>query len=222
VSKPFALVIGAGPGLGRSSALRFARAGYDIALVARTEKAVSALADEVTKAGVDVGWAATDISDAEALGRAVGRFVEYTGRIDVLHFNPSATRMARPRDLTAAELLADLAVGTAGLLTAVRAALPTFLAQRTGTVLVTGSGVADRPFTEAASLGVQKAAVRNLTQALAVDLKTDGIHVANVNVRGNLTPGTPTSPDAVADVCYALVEETAGDPAGWRSVVDVG
>jgi NADP-dependent 3-hydroxy acid dehydrogenase YdfG len=221
VSKPFALVIGAGPGLGRSSALRFARAGYDIALVARTEKSVSELAEEVTKAGVDVGWAAVDIADADALGAAVRRFLEHTGRIDVLHYNPSALRMARPRDLTAGDLLADLAVGTAGLLTAVRAALPTLLEQRTGTVLVTGSGAADHPWPDAASLGPQKAAVRNLTQSLAADLKPDGVHVATVTVRGDIAPGTATSPDAVADVLFELAEETAGEPARWRTVVDL-
>jgi NADP-dependent 3-hydroxy acid dehydrogenase YdfG len=221
VSKPFALVVGAGPGLGRSSALRFARAGYDIALVARNEKVVSALADEVTKAGVDVGWAALDISDSDALGAAVGRFVQHTGRVDVVHFNPSTVRMTRPRDLTAAQLLADLSVGTAALLTAVQGVLPTLIEQRTGTILVTGSGVADYPFTEAASLGVQKAAIRNLTQVLAADLKADGVHVATVTVRGNLTPGTSTSPDAVADVLVELAEETAGDPASWRTVVDL-
>jgi NADP-dependent 3-hydroxy acid dehydrogenase YdfG len=222
VSKPFALVIGAGPGLGRSSALRFARAGYDIALVARTEKSVSELAEEVTKAGVDVGWATVDIADADALDAAVRRFLEHTGRIDVLHYNPSVLRMALPRDLTAGDLLADLAVGTAGLLTAVRAALPTLLEQRTGTVLVTGSGSADHPWPDAASLGPQKAAIRNLTQSLAADLKADGVHVATVTVRGDLTPGTATSPDAVADVLFGLAEETAGDPAGWRTVVDLG
>ena len=221
MSKPIAIVIGAGPGLGRSSALRFARAGYDVGLVSRTENKVRTLAEEVTAAGVDVGWAAADIADPEALSGAVRRMAEHTGRVDVLHFNPSVEREARPRELTAQQLLADLAVGTAGLLTAVQAALPTLLEQRTGTVLVTGSGVADHPFTGLASLGVQKAAIRNLTQALAEDLKPEGVHVATVTVRGNLTPGTPTGPDAVADVLFELVEETAGDPSKWRSVVDL-
>ena len=182
---------------------------------------MSELAEEVTKAGVDVGWAAVDIADADALDAAVRRFLEHTGRIDVLHYNPSVLRMTRPRDLTAADLLADLAVGTAGLLTAVRAALPTLLEQRTGTVLVTGSGAADHPWPDATSLGPQKAAIRNLTQSLAADLKADGVHVATVTVRGDLTPGTATSPDAVADVLFGLTEETAGDPARWRTVVDL-
>ena len=221
MSSPIALVIGAGPGLGRSTALRFARAGYDIGLVSRREETVKKLADEVTAVGVDVGWAAADIADADALGGAIRRMAEHTGRVDVLHFNPSAVREARPRDLTASQLLSDLAVGTAGLLTAVQAALPALLAQHTGTILVTGSGVADHPFTGFASLGVQKAAIRNLTQALAADLKPEGIHVATVTVRGDLERGTPTSPDAVADVLFGLARETAGDPANWRTLVEL-
>jgi NADP-dependent 3-hydroxy acid dehydrogenase YdfG len=221
VSKPIALVIGAGPGLGRASALRFARAGYDVGLVSRREETVRTLAEEVSAAGADAGWAAADIADAEALGNAIRRMAEHTGRVDVLHFNPSAVREASARELTAAQLLADLAVGTAGLLTAVQAALPTLLDQHTGTILVTGSGVADHPFPAFASLGVQKAAIRNLTLAMAADLKPEGIHVATVTVRGNLEEGTPTSPTAVADVLFALAEETAGDPSGWRAHVEL-
>jgi NADP-dependent 3-hydroxy acid dehydrogenase YdfG len=221
VSKPIALVIGAGPGLGRASALRFARAGYDIGLVSRREETVKKLADEVSAAGADAGWAAADIADPEALGGAIRRMAEHTGRVDVLHFNPSAGREANTRELTAAQLLADLAVGTAGLLTAVQAALPTLLQQHTGTILVTGSGVADNPFPAMASLGVQKAAVRNLTLAMAADLRPEGIHVATVTVRGYLQAGTPTSPEAVADVLFALTQETAGDPAAWRTHVDL-
>jgi NADP-dependent 3-hydroxy acid dehydrogenase YdfG len=221
VSKPIALVVGAGPGLGRASALRFARAGYDVGLVSRREETVRALAEEVSAAGSDAGWAAVDIADAEALDAALRRMAEHTGRVDVVHYNPSAMREARPRELTAPQLLADLAVGTAGLLTAVQAVLPTLLEQRTGTVLVTGSGVADQPFPAAASLGVQKAAVRNLVTAMAADLGPEGIHVATVTVRGYLTPGTSTGPEAVADALFELAEETAGDPGAWRTVVDL-
>jgi NADP-dependent 3-hydroxy acid dehydrogenase YdfG len=222
VSKPIAIVIGAGPGLGRASALRFARAGYDIGLVSRREDTVQKLAEEVTGAGVDAGWAAADIADPEALGGAIRRMAEHTGRVDVLHFNPSVTREVRPRDLTPDQLLADLAVGTAGLLTAVRAVLPTMLEQRTGTVLVTGSGLADHPHPAIPSAGVQKAAVRNLTLALAADLAPEGIHVATVTVYGELRGGSATtSQAAVADVLFDLVEETAGDPAAWRTHVEL-
>jgi NADP-dependent 3-hydroxy acid dehydrogenase YdfG len=139
----------------------------------------------------------------------------------VLVVNPSRYRAQRAAETTAAELLADLAVGTAPLLTAVRAALPAMRAQGTGTILATGGGSADRPFPGAATLGVQKAALRALVLAVAQDLRPDGIHVATVTIRGTVKDGTPFAPDVVAQLYADLAEQTALPPASWRTVVDL-
>lgn len=219
-----AVIVGAGPGIGGSVAKRFAALGFDIGLISRDEGQVKALAAEVEAAGPEgtgVGWGAVDVADAERLHATIARMVEHTGRVDVLHVNPSAFRPARPRDLTAADLLADLAVGVAPLLTAVQAVLPKMLEQRTGTILATGSGVADRPDPGAASLGVQKAGLRNLVRTLAEDLRPEGIHVATLTVHGLLDTEGPFSPARIADALVDLAAETAGDPAHWRTVADL-
>ena len=118
-------------------------------------------------------------------------------------------------------VLAATAVGTASLLTAVQAVLPVLRKQHTGTILATGSAAADHPTVSAASLGVQKAALRNLIQALAGELTSEGIHVATLTVRGRIAEGTPFSPDAIAEVFAGLVAETATDPAGWHTLLDL-
>jgi hypothetical protein len=68
---------------------------------------------------------------------------------------------------------------------------------------------------------MQKAALRNLAQALADELRPDGIHAATVTIRGVLAPGTPFDPDVVADAFWQLYAEGADDPATWRSEVEV-
>ena len=219
--RPVAVVVGAGPGIGAATARRFAESGYDIALVARSAEKLEALAASLEPTGVDVGWAPADVTDADALGAAIARFAEHTGRLDVLVVNPSRYRAQTAPDTTAAELLDDLSVGTAPLLTATRAALPVMRAAHTGTILATGGGSADRPFAGAATLGVQKAALRALVQALAQDLTPEGIHVATVTVRGTVKDGTPFAPDVVAAAFAALAEQTASDPSGWHTVVDL-
>lgn len=221
MSNPLTVVVGAGPGIGAATAHRFAALGHDVALVARDADRLAALGTRLQETGATVGWTACDVTDEAALTAAVSRFAEHSGRLDVLVVNPSRYRAATAPDTSAADLLADLAVGTAPLLTAVRAALPALRAQRTGTVLATGGGSADRPFPGAATLGVQKAALRALVQALAADLRPDGIHVATVTVRGTVAEGTPFAPDVVAQVFADLAEQTASDPAGWHTVVDL-
>jgi NADP-dependent 3-hydroxy acid dehydrogenase YdfG len=112
-ARPVAVVVGAGPGLGLASARAFAAAGHDVALVGRRESTLVDLAAtlEADGHGVDVGYTAVDVADADALAAAVRRFAEHGGRLDVLHHNVSVYRPGRLGEVAAAELLADLATG---------------------------------------------------------------------------------------------------------------
>lgn len=221
MSNPVIIIVGAGPGVGAAAARRFAAAGYDIGLLARNAKRLEKFAKELDKSGANVGWAAVDIADPAALDSTLRLMTEKTGRVDVLLHNAVAFRESPATKLTAEQLLADLGVGAASLLTAVQAVLPVLREQHTGTILATGSGAADHPSVEAAGLGVQKAALRNLIQALAAELSGEGIHVATVTVRGAIAEGTPFSADAIAEIFAGLVAETGTDPSGWRTLVDL-
>jgi NAD(P)-dependent dehydrogenase (short-subunit alcohol dehydrogenase family) len=220
-SHPLLVVIGAGPGVGLATARRFAAAGYDIGLIGRTPSRLQSLSDELSAEGAQVGFAAADAADPDSLTAALRALTDHTGRLDVLLHNLAAFRPGPPSSLTAADLLADLGVGAASLLTAVRAVLPLLRTQHTGTVLVTGSGAADRPFAPAASLGPQKAALRNLVQALADELRPEGIHVATVTVYGTIAPGTPFAPDVIAGLYADLVAQTTDDPSTWQTVIEL-
>jgi len=215
---PFAVVVGAGPGTGAALARRLVASGHRVALVARRADTLAGLAAEVGADADDVRVA--DVRDADALTDAVGALVSSAGRLDVLHYNPSAWRDGGIAATSAQGLLDDLAVGVAGLLTAVRAGLPHLL-DGGGTVTATGGGAADRPMRGALTLGPQKAALRSLVQGLAAELGPQGVHVGTVTVRGTIAPGTPFAPDAVAAALHGLVEETAGPRDGWTTVVDL-
>ena len=110
-----------------------------------------------------------DVTDVAATTDAVRRLAEGFGRVDWLHFNPSAFRQKDPLSLTAAELLTDVGLGVGALLTALQAVQP-FL-QPGGRVTATGSMAADKPWNEAASLGVQKAGLRNLVRSIDTTLE---------------------------------------------------
>ena len=107
-------------------------------------------------------YAVADVTDAPALTAAVTGMADELGRVDWLHFNPSAFRQKTPVDLTAEELLTDVGLGVGALLTALHAVRPYLRAG--ARVTATGSMAADKPWNEAASLGVQKAGLRNLIQ----------------------------------------------------------
>ena len=107
MDKPVLFVVAAGPGVSGSVARRFGRDGYDAALVGLDETVLEELAESLRGEGMTTQWRAADISDAEAFAAAAADLGEVVGRIDVLHFNPSAFRQKTPLQLTPEELAAD-------------------------------------------------------------------------------------------------------------------
>ncbi|CAN5277353.1 hypothetical protein BH18ACT9_BH18ACT9_18770 [soil metagenome] len=199
------VVVGAGPGIGAAVARRFGRAGHAVALVSRGAEQVEALGQTLQSEGITTGWTAADVTDTDALSAAVTRFGGLSGQIDVLHFNPSAFREKDPLELTSAELLEDVGLGVGGLLTAVQAAHPFMSAG--ARVLATGSRAADRPWSRAASLGVQKAGLRNLVRSLDATLSKDGMRAVTVTVNGNLASGSAFDPVHVAEAIYSAATQ---------------
>jgi NAD(P)-dependent dehydrogenase (short-subunit alcohol dehydrogenase family) len=207
---PVYVVLGAGPGLGLAVARRFAAAGYAATLATRTEADAAPLVSALVEQGMTADGAGVDLTDPADVAAAVRAVGQRRGRIDVLHFNPSAWREKDPLHLTVPELLDDVALGVGALLPAVQAAQP-FL--RAGArVLVTGSAAADTPSPAAASLGVQKAAVRNLVASLDAVLATGGVRAVAVQINGVLAREGPFSPPAIAG---AMWEAVTRPDAGW-------
>ncbi len=211
---PVIVVIGAGPGVGGHVAKRFAQDGYAVALVSRDDGQLEDLAVDLAQHGTAVVWDALDVTDEAALRAAVRSYGQRFGRIDVLHFNPSTYRAADPLSLTPAALSEDVALGVGALLTALQAARP-FMSEG-GRVTVTGSMAADRPSPEAASLGVQKAGVRNLVRSIDQTLAPDGIRAVSVTVRGSLSKDGRFTPAKVAEAIHAAAHQPVG---GWHSEV---
>ena len=211
MSSPVIVIVGAGPGVSASVARVFAADGYDVGLLGTEESQLVDLGEELHAGGTAVEWAVVDVTDVEAATAAVTALGDRFGRIDVLHFNPSAFREKDPLQLTAADLLEDVALGVGALLTALQAARPYL--RSGGRITVTGSMAADRPWNQAASLGVQKAGVRNLVRSIDTTLKPDGIRAVTVTVRGALSREGAFTP---ARVGAAIHEAALQDEEFWN------
>jgi NAD(P)-dependent dehydrogenase (short-subunit alcohol dehydrogenase family) len=199
------VVLGAGPGLGASVARRFARDGYASVLVSNEPPQLEEVAESLRAEGVEVSTLVLDLTDEEAVRRAMGELE----RIDVLHFNPSAFRQKDPLHLTVDELFADLRVGVAPVLPALQGARPKMSAG--ARLLVTGSAAADKPWNEAPSLGMQKAALRNLVTSIDKTLAPDGIRAVAVQVNGVLSREGAFTPDLIAEAMYDAVTRSDDD-----------
>ena len=201
-------------GVSGSFARLLADDGWDVGLVGADQAVLDELSADLEGRGATVGTALADVTDTEAATAAYTRMADHTGRVDLLHFNPSAFREKDPLELPVAELLQDVALGVGALLTAVQAVRPYMSAG--ARVTVTGSMAADKPWNRAASLGVQKAGVRNLVHSLDATLEGDGIRAVSVTVRGTLGKEGPFTPDRVGEALFAAMQQ---DESSWRSEV---
>ncbi|MBA2560687.1 MAG: SDR family oxidoreductase [Propionibacteriales bacterium] len=200
MGNPVIVVVGAGAGIGAAVARRFGQEGYDAALIARSPGKLQQLGQLLQAEGITATWAPADVTDDDAVTAAIERFGQHGGSIRHLHFNPSAFTAKDALELGVEELLNDVRLGVASLLTAVRAARPFMSAG--ARVTSTGGGTADRPWPQAASLGVQKAALRNLVMSLDAALAPDDIRAMSLTVAGNIKDGTPFDPTYIADAIY--------------------
>src|SRR5260370_3492543 len=114
------LGIGAGPGIGLSTARRFATEGFRVVLAARKVERLGALADDLRRgpsAGVEI--ASVDCSDSLQVGELVDR---YAPDLEVIHYNAAVLRAQTLHEQSLAPIAEDIEVDIASALVAVRQA----------------------------------------------------------------------------------------------------
>jgi NAD(P)-dependent dehydrogenase (short-subunit alcohol dehydrogenase family) len=199
---PGAVVIGAGPGIGRSVARRFAREGLPVALLARTRATVDAVAREVEALGVPVVALTADTADEDALRTALDTAAAQLGEPDVLVYNAAIIQPDTPGELSVRAHQEAWAVNVVGALNAAAHVAPGMARRGGGTILVTGGMPRTDPRYVSLSLG--KAGVRALVSLLDQEYGAAGVHVGTVTVAGPVAPGTAFDPDEIAEHYWRL------------------
>jgi 3-oxoacyl-[acyl-carrier protein] reductase len=165
------LVTGGGRGIGRSSVLAFAQAGFDVAVnYSRSEAAARAVAEEAEQAGAKTLLVKADVAD-EAAVRAMADAVEvHFGRLDVLINNAGTTTDTPPSDLDGLSMVdwdRIFAVNVRGTFQVTRACVPLLRRSAPAAVVNLASVVGVRPGPQPLPYAASKAAIVNLTRTLA-------------------------------------------------------
>jgi NAD(P)-dependent dehydrogenase (short-subunit alcohol dehydrogenase family) len=198
------VVVAAGPGLGLAVARRFARAGATIGLIARSTDRLAELVDALRSEGATVGGAASDVADPVALRQAFATLRDLVGDPTVLVFNASEYVEGAPAEVSYDAFMHGVYVGVGAALVSVQEVVPAMRAAGRGTLLLTGSVAAEKPSVSAATVGVAKAALRNLGLSLHAELAPDGIQAVTVTIRGVLQGAKALDVDEIADYYVAL------------------
>lgn len=192
-----AVIIGAGPGIGRAVGLRLAREGLPVALIARTGATARTVAEEIVAAGREALPLTADSADETALRGALDAAAERFGPPDIVVYNAAVIRADRIGELSVQAHLQAWAVNVVGAITAAAHVLPGMAARGHGTFIVTGG--LPEPSPDRVSLSLGKAGVRALVTLLAEEYARSGVHVATVTVAG-----AAVDPQDIADEYWRL------------------
>jgi 3-oxoacyl-[acyl-carrier protein] reductase len=177
----FAIITGAGQGLGREIAERFVAEGASVLLCARSESMVQAVAEHVSaraRNGQKVVARAADVSKRRDVDQLVAEAIDTFKRIDILVNNAGVYGPIGPTHEIDWDAWVDaININLIGLAYACRAVTPTMIRQRFGKIINLSGGGATNPLPRMTSYAASKAAVVRLTESLAVDLKVHGIDI---------------------------------------------
>lgn len=178
--RPVALVTGASGGIGRALAKALAKAGHDVALVARGAVGLDATAVEVRALGAEALVLPCDVTDRAAVATAVATAVRTWQRLDVVVANAGVYSRRRATTLVREDFEAAFAVNFFGSLHVAEAALPTFAARGRGHLVFVTSFDAKKAMPHDGAYAAAKAALATYAATLRQDLRGSGVHVCTV------------------------------------------
>ena len=169
LSGKVALVTGGSSGIGRATALLFAREGALVALADVNADAGHRVADEITQAGSRAFFEHVDVTRAADCQRLAGRTIREFDRIDILFNNAGIIRRATVLDLSEEDWDRVMAVNVKSIYLLSREVIPHMQKAGGGTIINTASGWGLAGGAKAAVYCASKGAVVLLTKAMAID-----------------------------------------------------
>ncbi|MBN8930010.1 MAG: short-chain dehydrogenase [Rhodospirillales bacterium 69-11] len=172
------VITGAGAGVGRATAMEFARNGHDVALLSRDPARLESAAAEARKFGVRALAIPTDVADAAAVESAADKVETELGPIDVWVNVAMATVFAPVAKLTPEEVARGTAVTYLGQVHGMMSALKRMRTRNRGSIVNVGSALAYRSVPLQSVYCGAKFAIRGFTDSLRSEILHDGLNVS--------------------------------------------
>lgn len=174
------LITGATSGIGRATALLFAREGAKLTLTGRNPTRGQQILDEVGEIGGEALFVQMDVRLPEDCRRSVDETLRAFGRLDILFNNAGVFFPATVLDCTEEQWDETIDVNLKGAFLMSKYALGAMLAQGSGVIINNSSGWGLVGGHEAAAYCASKGGMVLLTKAMAVDHSRQGIRVNSI------------------------------------------
>ena len=212
------IVTGGGRGIGRSIALTFAKEGAHIAVAARTEPEIEAVAREIRNQGVRAIAIKTDVSQEDQVEAMVQKVMDEFGRIDILVNSAGVAKHAHIQEIETDVWDLTMNVNLRGIMLCTRAVFKNMIKQQSGYIINISSGAGKHGSARYGTYATSKFGVIGFTQSLAAEGRQNGIK-ASVICPGPVAtrmradnhpdedPAEIMQPQDIADVVLFLVTQ---------------
>jgi NADP-dependent 3-hydroxy acid dehydrogenase YdfG len=180
ISKAVVVIIGASSGIGRATALAFARQGARLVLAARDPDALDDVLGECTDLRAPAIAIPTDMTDESAVMTLRASAVDRFGKIDVWVNDAAVYMMGRFEDTPPDAFKAVLDMNVMGAVLGTRAALAQFRVQRRGTLITVGSVAGEAPYALASAYCASKHAISALMSVVRQEVRAEGIDICMI------------------------------------------
>jgi meso-butanediol dehydrogenase / (S,S)-butanediol dehydrogenase / diacetyl reductase len=199
------VITGAGIGLGRALARRFAADGDQVVLLGRTFSKVQAAAQEIGERALAV---ACDVASVESVATAFAEIAKRHSRIDVLINNAAVFEPFLIAEATDEQIMGTLATNLGGPILCTRAAIP--MMGRGGHIINVSSESIDLPFPHLLMYQTSKAGLERFTSGLNRELEPNGIRATTVRAGQMMEEGKVWNVDPAAQMRFAKAAMEAG------------
>lgn len=208
-----AIVTGAGQGIGRATALTFAREGAKVVVADLNEETIKTVSDEITSSGGQALPVSVNVAKADSVEAMVKATIDWGGRVDALVNNAGITKDSRLQKMTEEQWDAVINVNLKGVWLCGRAVAGHMAEQGSGSIINASSIVGLYGNFGQSNYAATKGGVIAMTYTWSIELGPKGVRVNAIAPGFTMTPMLETVPEKVLD---AIREKTPlrrlGDP----------
>ena len=183
-----ALITGGSLGLGKSTALLFAKEGAKVVITGRNEDRLKKAVEEASKEGVELDYLVSDVSKEKDCREAVDYTVNKYGKIDILFNNAGVLFPKNTVETTVEEWENIFDINVKGTFMMSKYAIPHMLERKYGVIVNNSSIIGLKAVPGLAAYNSTKGAVTQFTRSMALEYAKDGIRV------NAICPGTIETP----------------------------